>query len=42
MILIGYDGSHDARTAIEHVATLMPGADTTVLAVWKSLDSSLN
>ena len=42
MILIGYDGSPDARTAIEHVATLMPGADATVLAVWKSLDSSLN
>ena len=35
MILVSYDGSHDARAALEHVARLMPGARATVLTVWK-------
>jgi nucleotide-binding universal stress UspA family protein len=34
MILVSYDGSHDARAALEHVARLMPGARATVLTVW--------
>ncbi len=34
MILVSYDGSHDARAALEHVARLMPGAPATVLTVW--------
>jgi nucleotide-binding universal stress UspA family protein len=35
MILISYDGSPDARAAIDHAARLMPGAPTTVLTVWE-------
>jgi nucleotide-binding universal stress UspA family protein len=35
MILICYDGSDDARSAIEHVAKLLAGAPATVLTVWE-------
>jgi nucleotide-binding universal stress UspA family protein len=35
MILMSYDGSVDAQAAIERAATLMPGAETTVLTVWE-------
>lgn len=35
MILICYDGSADARAAIERVAHLHPGTETTVLTVWE-------
>jgi len=35
MILVSYDGSADAQTAIYHAAQLMPGAETTVLTIWK-------
>lgn len=35
MILLSYDGSDDARTAIERAATLMPGAEVTVVTVWE-------
>ncbi len=35
MILISYDGSADAETAIDRAATLMPGAQVTVLTVWE-------
>ena len=35
MILFCYDGSDDARSAIERVAHLHPGAETTVLTVWE-------
>ena len=35
MILIGYDGSVDARTAIDHAGSLCPGATVTVLTVWE-------
>lgn len=34
MILIAYDGSTDARAAIEHAASLMPEQSATVLTVW--------
>lgn len=35
MILVSYEGSADARAAIDHAARLMPGAETTVLTVWE-------
>ncbi len=34
MILIAYDGSDDAKAAIEHAGKLFPGEQTTVLNVW--------
>jgi len=34
MLLIAYDGSADARSAIEHAASLWPGESATVLTVW--------
>ena len=35
MILIAYDGSDDAKTAIEQAAKLFPGQSVTVLTVWQ-------
>lgn len=35
MILIAYDGSADAKAAIEHAGSLMPGAPAIVLTVWE-------
>jgi nucleotide-binding universal stress UspA family protein len=35
MILIGYDGSADAKAAIEHGAQLLKGQPATVLTVWQ-------
>jgi nucleotide-binding universal stress UspA family protein len=35
MILIAYDGSDDAKCAIEHAAALLPGARAVVLTVWE-------
>jgi nucleotide-binding universal stress UspA family protein len=35
MILIAYDGSDDAKAAIEHAAKLFPGERVTVLTVWQ-------
>ncbi len=35
MILICYDGSPDARTAIEHAGELLGGAPATVLTIWE-------
>jgi nucleotide-binding universal stress UspA family protein len=35
MILMSYDGSVDAQAAIARAATLMPGAEATVLTVWE-------
>lgn len=35
MILIAYDGSDDAKAAIEHAAKLFPGERATVLTVWE-------
>jgi nucleotide-binding universal stress UspA family protein len=34
MILIAYDGSDDARAAVEQAAALFPGQQATVLSVW--------
>jgi len=35
VILISYDGSEDARAAIEQAARLFPGQPATVLTVWE-------
>jgi nucleotide-binding universal stress UspA family protein len=35
MILIAYDGSDDAKAAIEHAASLMPGQPALVVTVWE-------
>lgn len=35
MILICYDGSPDARAAIEHAGELLPGQQVAVLSVWE-------
>jgi len=35
MILISYDGSADADTAIDAAASMMPGQSATVLTVWE-------
>jgi nucleotide-binding universal stress UspA family protein len=35
MILIGYDGSEDARAAIEATGTLLSGQAATILTVWE-------
>lgn len=37
MILLSYDGSDDARVAIERAATLIPGGKATVVTVWEPL-----
>jgi nucleotide-binding universal stress UspA family protein len=35
MILIGYDGSEDAKSAIRHAASLFTGQSAVVLTVWE-------
>ncbi|MFZ1997420.1 MAG: universal stress protein [Solirubrobacteraceae bacterium] len=35
MILIAYDGSDDAKSAIEHAGSLMPGQPAIVVTVWE-------
>jgi nucleotide-binding universal stress UspA family protein len=35
VILIAYDGSDDARAAIEQAAKLWPGQEATVVSVWE-------
>ncbi len=40
-ILVCYDGSLDARAAVDRVATLMPGAAATVLVVWETMLDAL-
>ena len=35
MILIAYDGSEDAKAAIQHAAKLFPGETAAVLTVWE-------
>ncbi|HWE34509.1 MAG TPA: universal stress protein [Solirubrobacteraceae bacterium] len=35
MILIAYDGSRDARTAVERAGQLLPGEKAVVLVVWE-------
>ncbi len=41
MILVGYDGSPDARAAIDRAAVLMPGAEATVLTVWEPFTDAI-
>ena len=41
MIIASYDGSADARAAIDHAARLMPGAEMTVLTVWEPFQEAL-
>ena len=41
MIVISYDGSADAAAAIDQVARLVPGAETTVLTVWEPFQLAL-
>lgn len=41
MILMAYDGSDDARAALEQVAALMPRTDMTVVTVWESCTDAL-
>jgi nucleotide-binding universal stress UspA family protein len=35
MLLIAYDGSPDARSAVEHAGELLPGEAATILVVWE-------
>jgi nucleotide-binding universal stress UspA family protein len=35
VILICYDGSADARSALDRAAELLPGAEATVISVWE-------
>lgn len=39
MILIGYDGSEDAKAAIAHAGTLFPGQPAVMLTVWEPFTS---
>ncbi len=41
MILICYDGSPDARTALEHAARLLSAQVATVLTVWEPIEEVL-
>ena len=36
-ILIGYDGSVDARAAIDRAGLLMPGSEAIVLVIWETV-----
>ncbi len=40
-ILVCYDGSADARAAIDGVALLMPGSEATVLVIWETVLETL-
>jgi nucleotide-binding universal stress UspA family protein len=42
MILIAYDGSEDAKTAIQHAGELMPGTAATVLTIWEPFTTLLD
>jgi nucleotide-binding universal stress UspA family protein len=41
MILIAYDGSPDAKAAIERAGQLLPGRPATVLTVWERFEEVL-
>jgi nucleotide-binding universal stress UspA family protein len=41
MLLIAYDGSPDAKTAIQHAGQLMPGTAATVLTIWEPFTTLL-
>lgn len=40
-ILIGYDGSADARAAIDRAAALFPGANARIMVVWDTASAIL-
>ena len=42
MILLCYDGSTDARAAIDRAGQLMPGSDATVLVLWETILETLS
>jgi hypothetical protein len=37
VILVSYDGSVDARTAIDRSAALMPGSEGTIVVIWEAI-----
>ena len=41
MILLAYDGSEDAKAAIQHAARLIPGTAATVLTIWEPFTTML-
>jgi nucleotide-binding universal stress UspA family protein len=41
MILIAYDGSEDAKAAIQHAGRLIPGTAATVLTIWEPFETML-
>jgi nucleotide-binding universal stress UspA family protein len=41
MILIAYDGSEDAKAAVEHAGALMPGETAVLLTVWEPFSQML-
>jgi nucleotide-binding universal stress UspA family protein len=41
MLLIAYDGSLDAKAAIQHAGELMPGTAVTVLTIWEPFTTML-
>jgi nucleotide-binding universal stress UspA family protein len=41
MLLIAYDGSQDAKAAIQHAGQLMPGTAMTVLTIWEPFATML-
>jgi nucleotide-binding universal stress UspA family protein len=42
VILIAYDGSEDAKAAIQHAGRLMPGFAATVLTIWEPFATMLD
>jgi nucleotide-binding universal stress UspA family protein len=42
MILLGYDGSEDARAAIDHAGRLLSSQTATVLTVWEPFTEVVN
>jgi nucleotide-binding universal stress UspA family protein len=42
MLLIAYDGSPDAKAAIQHAGELMPGTAATVLTIWEPFTTLLD
>jgi nucleotide-binding universal stress UspA family protein len=42
MLLIAYDGSPDAKAAIQHAGELMPGTAATVLTIWEPFTKLLD
>jgi nucleotide-binding universal stress UspA family protein len=42
MLLIAYDGSPDAKAAIQHAGQLMPGTAATVLTIWEPFTTLLD